>query len=108
MKLETERLLLREWRQEDIDDLIEGLNNLEISKWMAFVPHPYTREDAQKWIDFCIESSGEREDRTFYKFAIELKSEHKVIGGMSLDKIDKVQGTSGSGGIWIHKKYQGK
>lgn len=106
MELETEKLILREWNEKDIDSLVEGLNNIEVSKWLAFVPYPYTRENARKWIEFCIENIKKGENRNSYDFAIELKSEKKVIGGVSLDKINKFQGTAG-GGIWINKKYQG-
>lgn len=41
-----------------------------------------------------------------YKFANELKAEKKVIGGVTLDKINKYQGTAG-GGIWINANYHG-
>lgn len=34
MLIESERLILREWKDEDIKDLIEGLNNLNVSRWM--------------------------------------------------------------------------
>ena len=44
--IETERLILRKFKLTDIDDLVDGLNNLNVSKWLAFVPFPYTREDA--------------------------------------------------------------
>lgn len=27
-----------------MNDLVEGLNNLKISKWLVFVPHPYTKK----------------------------------------------------------------
>jgi hypothetical protein len=35
MKLGTKRLILREWDKKDIDNLIEGLNDYQISKWLA-------------------------------------------------------------------------
>lgn len=104
MTLETKRLVLREWNENDVEDLIEGLNNKEVSKWLAFVPYPYTKKDAEKWIEFCIENAKKVMDRTSYDFAIELKCEKKVIGGITLDKINKFQGTAG-GGIWINTKY---
>lgn len=107
MQLETERLILREWKDKDVDDLVEGLNDLHVTKWLAYVPYPYTRKDAEKWIKLCRERSKKRITRTSYHFAIELKSEKKVIGGVSLDKIDKIQGTA-AGGIWINARYQGK
>ena len=107
MKLETKRLILREWGKKDVRDIVDGLNNLEVSKWHAFVPHPYTKKNAEKWIKNCIEGARKGKDRNFYEFAIELKSEKKVIGGISLTKINKVQGTAG-GGIWLNVKYHGK
>jgi ribosomal-protein-alanine N-acetyltransferase len=107
MHLETRRLILREWKITDVNDLVEGLNDLRVTKWLAYVPYPYTRKDAEKWIRLCMEHSRKRITRTSYHFAIELNSEKKVIGGVSLDKIDKIQGTA-SGGIWINAKYQGQ
>jgi len=104
MPLETRRLILREWDEKDIEDLVEGLNNIEVSKWLAFVPYPYTKKDAEKWIRFSIENAKKGIDRTSYEFAVELKSENKVIGGISLDKINRFHGTAG-GGVWINTKY---
>src|SRR5688500_18788275 len=43
IRLETARLVLRDWTPADLPDLIEGLNDLSVSRWLAFVPHPYTR-----------------------------------------------------------------
>lgn len=97
--LETKRLILREWQDSDIDYLVEGLNNLNVSKWLAFVPFPYTKKDAQIYID-SIKNSND------YNFAIVLKSENKVIGNVSLTSISKIHLTAG-GGIWINEKYQG-
>lgn len=99
VKLETERLILREWRDEDLNDLVEGLNNLNVSRWLAFVPFPYTTEDAKKYIEKTKNSND-------YEFAIVLKSENKVIGNVTLNSISKLHGTAG-GGIWINENYHG-
>lgn len=107
MELKTNRLILRDWTPNDVDDLIDGLNNLEVAKWLAFVPHPYTKQNAEDWIKFCLLNSGKGEKRSSYEFAIELTSERKVIGGTSVDKISAAHGSAG-GGIWINAKYQGK
>lgn len=106
MRLATNRLILREWTLGDIDDLVEGLNDIEVAKWLAFVPHPYTNADAEKWIQYCISGSDEVKGRAAYHFAIELKSTQKVIGGVSIDKINNYQGTAG-GGIWLNTEYHG-
>ncbi len=107
MKLETKRLVLREWEKRDVRDIVEGLNNLEVSKWLAFAPYPYTKKDAENWIKHCAENAKKRKERTSYDFAIELKSEKKIIGGISIDRINKFQGTAG-GGIWINANYHGQ
>jgi len=107
MKLETKRLILRDWRKEDIKDLVDGLNNLGVARWLAFVPHPYTRKHAEAWISHCMDTAKTRARRRTYEFAIELKSERKVIGGVSLDRINDTHGTAG-GGIWINAQYQSK
>jgi ribosomal-protein-alanine N-acetyltransferase len=106
MKLETKRLFLREWAPADVQDIIEGLNNLNVSKWLAFVKYPYSETDAQKWIQFCASLASSGNEPNTYEFAIELKSESKVIGGISVARVNRLQGTAG-GGIWINEKYQG-
>jgi RimJ/RimL family protein N-acetyltransferase len=107
MRLETKRLILRPWKKADIGDLIDGLNNLGVSRWLAFVPHPYTAKAAGSWIKRCVANDRKRNDRHSYEFAIELKADGKVIGGVSLDRISKVHGTAG-GGIWLNEKFQGQ
>ena len=97
--IETERLILRAWKIEDVDDIIEGLNNLNVSKWLADVPYPYTKEDAIDFINYSINNK-------LYNFAIVLKSENKVIGGTQLSNINFRHKTAG-GGIWLNEKYQG-
>ena len=100
MYIETERLILRQWKIEDVDDIVEGLNNINVSKWLAGAPYPYTKKDALYFINKTI-------DNNLYNFAIILKSENKVIGGTQLTNIDLSNGTAG-GGIWINEKYHGK
>jgi ribosomal-protein-alanine N-acetyltransferase len=106
MRLETERLILREWKWADLDDLVEGLNDLRVSSWLAVVPYPYRRSDARSWIRHCVRNARLRSGRSSYDFAIELKSTGKVIGGVSLDKIQRLHGTAG-GGIWIAASCHG-
>ena len=98
--IETDRLILRQYKIEDTDDIVEGLNNLNVTKWMAGAPYPYTKEDALYFINNSI-------NKNLYNFAIVLKSENKVIGGTQLTNIDLNNGTAG-GGIWINEKYQGQ
>ena len=106
MILETDRLILRDWVERDIDDLVDGLNNIEISRWLVTVPNPYTRKDAEAFIRFCISKSDMQKNRDSYEFAIEHKLEKKVIGGTAVNKINYYHGTAG-GGIWINVNNHG-
>lgn len=95
MIIESKRIILRTWQDEDINDLVEGLNNINVSKWMAGVPYPYTENDAKEKQDTSLNIS----------LAIVLKEENKVIGGTEITNINKKDGTAG-GGIWLNEKYQ--
>jgi ribosomal-protein-alanine N-acetyltransferase len=105
IEIETSRLTLRPWGEEDIEQLTLGLNDLELAKWLAFVPHPYTTSHAKDWIRRCQEISRASIRPMAYEFAVELRPKRSVIGGVSLNKIDWEAGTAG-GGIWIANHCQ--
>jgi RimJ/RimL family protein N-acetyltransferase len=102
MKLETERLILREPRMSDWKDVVEALGDIEVSRYLMKVSHPFTKKDSISWIKKNIEKWKEK-DKEDYAFFIELKSEKKVIGGLKLD-IDK-HNMVGHTGSWINRKY---
>ena len=89
MKIESKRLILRNWEDGDVEDLVDGLNNIEVSKWMASVPYPYTENDA---ISF-IERAKNNDENIKISLAIVLKENNKVIGGTEIRNINKKDGT---------------
>ena len=101
MIIESKRLILRNWEDSDIQDLVEGLNNINVSKWMASVPFPYTEKDAKNFIEYA----KQQDENHKISLAIVLKENNKVIGGIEIRNIDKRNGTAG-GGIWLNEKYQ--
>ena len=102
MILETERLILRSPTMKDVDDLIKNISDLKISKWLLVVAYPYTKEDAEWWINHC-EEKGEKN----YEFNIELKSSGELIGGVGLSNIKEEQGTADIG-YWLGTGHQRK
>ena len=85
MIIESKRIILRTWQDEDINDLVEGLNNINVSKWMAGVPYPYTENDAKDFIN-----QVQKQDTSLnISLAIVLKEENKVIGGTEITNINK-------------------
>lgn len=99
MKIETERLILRKPAMKDIKDLIENINNLNVSRCLLVVPYPYTVKDARWWINNCKEKPKDDPN-----FNIELKSEKKLIGGIGLANINNHQKTA-TLGYWLGEKY---
>jgi len=101
MIIESNRIFLREWKDEDVEDLVEGLNNINVAKWMANVPFPYTETDAR---DF-IKSAKNTDENVKIPLAIVLKENNKVIGGTEITNINRKDGIAG-GGIWLNENYQ--
>jgi len=106
-RIETARLTLRAWREDDVEPLALGLNDLDLARWLAFVPHPYSTADARSWIVRCRAIAQSAGRPTAYEFAVERKAGRTVIGGVSLNRIDWEAGTAG-GGIWIAGPHQGR
>ena len=101
MRLETERLILRNIIEKDMKSLIKNINHFEIASKVSTIPHPYKLKDAKWWIDKCKKNAREK-PRKSYDFVIELKSEKKVIGGVGLFDIKDGKGEIG---CWLGKKY---
>lgn len=101
MQLETKRLILRKPSLKDIEDIYEGLSEYEVAKRLVGVSYPYEKKSGIDWIKRAIKSWNKQEK---YHFLVELKSERKVIGCMSLAEVNKFNGTAKTGS-WINKKY---
>lgn len=103
MKLKTDRLKLREFNQPDAGKLAELLDNIEITKNLAVVPHPYSLEEAEDFIERC-QKKAEKEPRKGYNFAIELKDSGELIGSISIDRRGKDEEV-GVLGYWLEPEH---
>lgn len=73
---ETERLILRRYKKEDIQDLFEYLSDPEVVEYEPY--KPLTLEEAAENLEWRI---GTEE-----MIAVELKSSHKMIGNVYMGK----------------------
>jgi len=103
MKLETKRLILRKPKLSDWEDMVEGLNDLEVSKNLKYISYPYNKKEATKSIKYALKE-WKKKEKWYYMFLIELKSEKKVIGSTGLYEINK-EHSKCTTGSWINKKY---
>lgn len=101
LQLETERLILREFKATDWKAVHEYASDPEVVKFMEWGPNS-TRE-TQAFIDMAVEKQREKPRRTF-EFAVTLKSDGALIGaaGMRLNpSTDEVADI----GYCYNKKY---
>ena len=97
MQIQTDRLILRPWNLNDVDEVVDGLNDFETAKNLI-VPFPYTKKDAEDFI-----TKHQLNTKTDFHFAITLKESGKIIGGTSLSVNEF---GLYHGGIWLHRDYQ--
>lgn len=73
--LETERLILRKWKISDLEDLYEYAKNPNVGPNAGWKPHE-SKEESKTILDLLINNDD--------IWAITYKSNHKVIGSISL------------------------
>lgn len=97
----SDRIVLRSWRETDVRRLAELANNPRIACFMtdAF-PHPYSEQDAKRFIDFA---AGHPVTRIF---AIEC--EGALCGGIGLHPQADIYRKNAELGYWIAEPYWGR
>lgn len=83
IRIETERLILRSWKETDLDDFYEYAREEGVGE-MAGWSHHKSCEESARILDLFI-----REKKTF---ALELKENGKVIGSLGLEPRDEAAG----------------
>jgi len=95
--LSTPRLILREWRETDIDAITEACQDEQIQRY-TMVPAPYTRADAEKFVretSPALRAAGT--DAVFGVFAADPGT---LVGAVGLHRIAQVaEPAGGSAGI---------
>lgn len=99
--IETRRLLLRPFTLSDAGEVQELAGKREVAETTSYIPHPYEDGMAEAWI---ASHSVAWADRTRVAYAIEAKDSGRLIGAVSLSKIDK---TNAELGYWIGLPFWG-
>lgn len=101
MHLDCGNCTVRSWRYGDEDSLVLHADNRKI--WLNLrdrFPHPYTRADAQQWIQIVQERKPET------NFAIDVGG--KAVGGISVMLHDDVERCSAEVGYWLGEEFWGQ
>ncbi len=103
MRIETSRLILRPPVEDDWRDVYEGVKDIDVSRMMSVIPHPYEPSDAQEFIGRVI-NFWKADPQTDYTFFIESKESGKVIGTSGLHSVNRFNGTTFTGS-WIRQDH---
>ena len=101
---ETERLIVRYWEEKDYLDLYDYAKDEEITKFLTWQPYK-SEEEAKERIAILLEKYKNNEIKTDY--AIELKSENKVIGSIAIVRYSEKNEGLAEIGYVLGRKYQG-
>jgi RimJ/RimL family protein N-acetyltransferase len=102
MRIELQRAIIRSWRREDAASLAQHADNRKIWRNLrdAF-PHPYSREDAERFLDRVAGMDPE----TY--FCIVTK-EDEAIGGIGYTLGSDVERFSAEIGYWLAEPHWGR
>lgn len=100
-RLETERLILRRFDEGDIGDMFEIYSHPEVNRFLPWFPHK-TPEDTRAFL--LGELLPEYAKPAAYRYAVELKSESKVVGYLSLNP----PANGGDLGYGLNREYWGR
>ena len=95
IEIETERLTLKQLGIADKEQLIDLIGDFRVSKTVSNVPHPYTDEDAEYWLNSVNTS----------EFKLNIFRNSVLIGGIGLTPEDDDYCELG---YWLGFEYWGK
>jgi len=101
IKLSGNSIVVREYKDTDIAQLMLEVNDPQISQNTLKIPHPYTEDDAHFWIAHT-QKEYSRDQRTSLPLAITLND--KLIGAVGLDNLQK---NKAEVGYWLGKNHRG-
>ncbi len=101
MELNCGKCKVRSWHPNDVESIVRHANNRKI--WLNLrdrFPHPYTKDDAQNWIQSALSMRPET------NFAIEVKG--KAVGGIGFELKTDVERYSAEVGYWLGEEFWGQ
>jgi len=100
MKIVLKQCVVRSWEWSDRDSIVLHASNRKV--WLNLrdrFPHPYTKKDAQTWLDIVVDSRPET------NFAIAVNDE--AVGGIGFSLQADVGRRSAEIGYWLGEDYWG-
>jgi ribosomal-protein-alanine N-acetyltransferase len=97
----SERFLMRPPEAKDARQIACCVNDLDMARNLARLPHPYAPKDALSWIEYADKARAQARE---YAFVI-THAEAGVVGSVGFNR---AQGEAWEIGYWVDKAVQGK
>jgi len=101
VELRDDGIRLRPWRMKDASAVVAACQATAISYWIPWVPTPYSKEDAERFLRGCLESGDGR-----WPFAIEDAGTGELLG--SIDMYLNGERYRGHIGYWVAEAARGR
>ena len=101
MRLHFDNYFIRDFLPEDVKSLVKYANSYAVSRFLrdAF-PHPYTQDDAERWINFVTQDS--------FNLAFAIADENELIGGIGAMPNQDVNRFTSEIGYWLAEPFWNK
>ncbi len=103
--LESARLRLRPYRDDDIPRLVEACNDPVSHHFLAALPRPYTTATARAYLDDCLWQAATGSKATW---AVADRETDELLGNIAVMDMLGVSGDHGEIGYWMHPAARGK
>lgn len=100
MESRADKVSLKIHKLSDAKRLSELLNEKTVSVYMATMPYPYRKKDAESFIK---DARDKRKKKIAYNFAIVVDGE--IVGGIGIQQLDYINQLA-EVGYWVGKSYR--
>ncbi len=104
IKLETDRLTLRTLSPDDAEPLVKAIGHPDIAATTLNIPHPYTLEAANTWIERVNDLDVQEK---YVDVAVFIRESNELVGGIGLMAVSK-RHRNAELGYWCAVEYWGK
>lgn len=100
----NEIVRLTEFRQSDKSDLVQWLNDREISNRTLRIPHPYTANDALTWLSECERMRAEHGQPIHFA----IRQREQLVGACGFEGLKIGMLHRAELGYWLARPYWGR
>jgi RimJ/RimL family protein N-acetyltransferase len=98
MRLHFDKYCIRNFSPKDVKSLVKYANNYAVSRFLRdSFPHPYTEEDAVRWINFVRQNS--------FNLTFAIANEKELIGGIGAMPNQDINRFTSEIGYWLAEPF---